>query len=51
MVNEHQGQKHLINYNNFNQVSCKFDNIKENKGVVTHIHNLHYKHKSTNSEH
>jgi hypothetical protein len=47
MANEYQRQQHLINYNNFNQVTHKFDNIKENKRVVTHTHNLHYKNKSS----
>jgi hypothetical protein len=46
IINEHQGQKHLINYNSFNQVSCTLDNIKENKRVGTHMHNFHDKNKS-----
>jgi hypothetical protein len=31
IINEHQGQKYLSNDNSFNQISCKFYNINENK--------------------
>jgi len=29
ITNEHEGQKHLINYNSFNQVSHKFYNTRK----------------------
>jgi len=46
IINEHQGHKHLTNYNSFNEISCKFGNIKENNGVGTDMHNFHDQNKS-----